>query len=101
MSDQTTGSAWSMPAATDPDGIRQQLRDYVRMNFLFDGQGVEPDDATSLIGFGIVDSTGIVELALFIEDAWGLVVDKADLVPDNFDSINAMTTYVVGRLTPR
>ncbi|HEV7125895.1 MAG TPA: acyl carrier protein [Ktedonobacterales bacterium] len=98
MSDPITSTTAGMPAATDPAGIRQQIRDYVRMNFLFDGLGVEVDDTTSLIEYGIVDTTGIVELALFVEDVWGLTVEKADLTPENFDSIDALTAYVTHRL---
>lgn len=88
------GSGGAMPPATDLPGIKRQIHEFVAMNFLFDGSDRSFDDDTSLVEQGIVDPTGFLELALFVEDAWGVTVAEADLGPDNFDSVAALANYV-------
>jgi acyl carrier protein len=78
--------------------IHEQVRDFISVNFLFDGDARQIDDEVSLIEQGIVDSTGVLELVLFVEETYGLSVDHADLVPENFDSVNALVGYVERRL---
>ena len=98
MSDYVTGiSAGSMPAS-DLEGIRRQIREFIQMNFLFDGVPADLDDASSLVEQGIVDDTGVLEIVLFVEDAWGLTVDPQDLRPEHFDSVNALAEYVFQHL---
>jgi acyl carrier protein len=48
----------------------------------------------SLIESGIVDSLGILRLVAFIEENFSVVVDDIDVVPENFDTINAMNSLV-------
>jgi acyl carrier protein len=98
MGDEIAGTPAGIVAANDPDSIRDLIREYVRVNFLFDGSNLVPDDTTSFTAEGIVDETGFLELALFVEDTWGLMVDPADLLPENFDSVHALAGYVMRRL---
>ena len=77
----------------DVDVIREQVRDFLTVNFLFGANGQIDDDA-SLLEQGVMDPTGVLELVLFIEEAYDIAVDEADLQPENFDSINRVTHYV-------
>ena len=77
-------------------GVRDQLRDYVIGNFLF-GSGDIDDDA-SLIREGILDSTGVLEIVLLMEETFGIPVGENEVVPENFDSINAMVAFVEQKL---
>ncbi len=74
--------------------IRQQIHEYVAMNFLFDGSATRLDDDASLSALNVLDQTGVLELALFIEETYGVQVDEADVTPENFDSVNAIAGYV-------
>lgn len=76
--------------------VRQQIHDYIHTNFLF-GTG-ELDDGASLIDEGVLDSTGVLEMVLFVEETLGLQVPDADVRPEHFGSVDALTTYVVLRL---
>jgi acyl carrier protein len=59
------------------------------------GSGGAPfTDADSLLDLHIVDSTGILELILFLEETFGIQVQDADMVPENLDSLNAIEAYV-------
>jgi acyl carrier protein len=69
------------------------------MNFMYDGGPTRLDDNASLVEEGIVDPTGVLELVLWIEEAYGVQIAESDLGPDNFDSINAIATYIARRLS--
>ncbi len=81
------------------DTIRATVRKFVIENFLYDGLTHDLGDDASLLESGVVDATGVLELMLFVEDAYGLQVDEADLAPENFDSINSITNYIARQLT--
>jgi acyl carrier protein len=78
--------------------IRQQIHEYVAMNFLFDGSASTLADDMPLVEDSILDQTGVLELVLFIEETYGIQVDDADLTPENFDSVNAIAQYIYLRL---
>lgn len=81
--------------------IRAQIHDHLVGNFLFDGADVK-DDA-SLMDEGILDSTGVLEMVLFVEETFGIAVSEDDVAPENFDSINALVAFVMfkGLLIPQ
>jgi len=77
--------------------IQAQIRDYIAQNLLFSDDGFGYEDDASFLEEGIVDSVGIMELVLFIEEDIGLSVDDEDLTPDNFDSVNKLANYIKRR----
>lgn len=72
--------------------VRDSIRAFIIANFLFDNGDVA-DDA-SLMGEGIVDSTGVLELVMFVEEDLGVVVADDEVLPANFDSIDNLVAYV-------
>ncbi len=75
-----------------------KIRDYIRDNFLF-GNSTQIGDDGSLLDAGIIDSTGAMELVSFLETEFGLEVNDTDLVPENLDSITAITSFVTRKLS--
>ncbi len=74
--------------------VRTQVRQFVTSNFyLADPDGF--DDTTSLIGSGIIDSTGVLELVTFVENEYQIAVPDDDMIPSNFDSIEALVGFVL------
>ncbi|MBX3727253.1 MAG: acyl carrier protein [Xanthomonadales bacterium] len=55
-------------------------------------------DDTSLVRGGLVDSTGILELIMFLETTLGIKVPPEDMTPDNFDTVLAIDAYVGRRM---
>ena len=73
--------------------IKSQVRSYIYEAFLFGaGNGVE-DDA-SLLARGVLDSTGVLELILFLEQQFGIQVEDAEMLPENLDSIVSIERFV-------
>ena len=74
--------------------IQTQVRGFIEDNFLFREDRSSLSDTESLLEAGLIDSTGILELVAFLEERFKIDVADADLVPANFDSINAIVAYV-------
>ena len=74
--------------------IREVLRAYVLENCLFTDDGSKLNDADSFLKTGILDSTGILEIILFVEETCGFDVAEDEMTPDNLDSIDRLVTYV-------
>lgn len=71
----------------------ERIRWFLADRFLFDGNA--PIDPTgSLMEAGILDSTGAMELVLFLEEEFGIRVADSELVPENLDSIEKLAAYV-------
>lgn len=69
------------------------VRGFVVENFLFgDGEVLKED--TSFMEEGIIDSTGILELVFFLEETFGISVEDTELIPENFDSLSRISSYV-------
>jgi acyl carrier protein len=73
---------------------RQQIKTFVLQNFLFSDDEGAVGDTDSLIRGGVIDSTGIHELVLFLEESFAIRVASEEMTPANFDSIVAVDAFV-------
>ncbi len=74
--------------------IEQKLRDYILENYLFTSDQSALVNNDSFLEKGILDSTGILEMIYFIEDEYGIKVEDEEMVPENLDSVDKITTYI-------
>jgi acyl carrier protein len=75
------------------DPVKTNLRAFVAKNFyLADPSSF--DDTSSFLDRGIIDSTGVLELVAFVEGEYGLSIADDEIVPTNFDSIDALAGFV-------
>lgn len=74
--------------------IKNRIRDFIIANCLFGDTSFELSDDTALLDAGIIDSTGVIELVLFVSDEFGLEVPPEDMLPENFNSIARLAGYV-------
>jgi acyl carrier protein len=51
-------------------------------------------DDTSLIDSGVVDSTGMLDVILFIEDEFAIQVTDRETTPQNLESITRIAAFV-------
>lgn len=72
----------------------EQIRGYIAQNLMFGEENTQLDPDASLLDMGIVDSVAVMELVLYVEEHFGLSVADDEIVPDNFDSIAKLATYV-------
>lgn len=76
------------------DKLHDQVRAFILENYLFtsDTAALGLDD--SLLGRGIVDSTGMLEIIFFIEEQLGVKVKDEEMIPDNLDSVSRIAAFV-------
>jgi acyl carrier protein len=79
-----------------PDEIIEKLNAYIAAEILKQpGWLIDPDEA--LISSGLVDSFHLVDLALFVEDSFGVHIDDFELNAETFDSLNELTNLIKQR----
>ncbi|MDZ7619135.1 MAG: acyl carrier protein, partial [Patescibacteria group bacterium] len=73
--------------------LATNLRQFITDNFLF-GAEVAFEDADSLIGAGVIDSTGVLELIAHLESEYHIMIDDTELTPENLDSISNLVRFI-------
>jgi acyl carrier protein len=74
--------------------IKTPIRNYILDNFLFTDDQAALTDSASFLEEGIVDSTGVLELVMFVEEEFHVSVDDEEIIPENFDSVLGLTRYI-------
>ena len=70
------------------------IRRYIVENFLFSDDETQVQDDLSFLEEGIVDSTGVLELVMFVEETFDIQVEDQEIIPENFDSVDQLARYV-------
>ena len=73
------------------------VNDYISRELVPDAALLPLTNETSLLDSGILDSLSLLRLVVFLEERFGIGVGDADLLPDNFASVNAICAYVRAR----
>lgn len=77
--------------------VAQQVRGFIVENFLF-GQDTGFKDNDSFLEGGIIDSTGVLQLIACLQETYGIVVEDEEVTPENMDTLNNVTAYVLRKL---
>lgn len=72
----------------------QEIRDFFLSELKDNGFHEKIDGEISLIDSGILDSLGILVTISFLEEKYGIVIDKNDLTPNRLDSVNAIALFI-------
>jgi len=70
-----------------------EIRSFVIETFLF-GDPERLTDTTPLLESHIVDSTGILEIVMFLEDRYGIRIEDNELTPENLNSIERIVSLL-------
>ncbi|MCC7329879.1 MAG: acyl carrier protein [Gammaproteobacteria bacterium] len=79
------------------DSLHETIRAYILENYLFTDDASALGFADSLVGRGIVDSTGMLEIILFVEERFDLKVKDEEMISENFDSVGRIAEFVKAR----
>lgn len=74
--------------------IEEKIRNFLIENFVLSEQLDELGFDESFLENGVVDSTGILELVFFVEDQFGIQIDTSEVLPENFDSVHCLASYI-------
>ena len=58
-------------------------------------RNIKPDEA--LISSGLIDSFSLVDMALLVEDTYGVRIDDSELNADTFDTLTQLAELIKSR----
>lgn len=94
-----TGTKLScMGGGPDDMDFETEIRNFLAENFFVAADPVALPATVSLTQGGTIDSMGVLELIMFIEQTWGFSIPDQDTIPENLDTIERITAYVKQRL---
>lgn len=70
---------------------KQMIRNF--LSELLD-RNVKVGDNDSLLDAGLLDSLTMVQLLVFIEEQFKTTLDNDELIPENFETINAIASFL-------
>ncbi len=76
------------------DDLTKVILDYVKREYIEEGDDREVGLDTPLISGGIVDSFSMVSLKRFVEKKYGIQIPDADATPAAFDSVRKIAELV-------
>jgi acyl carrier protein len=79
--------------------IEREIRSFLITNYLF-GRADALRDDQSLLG-DVIDSTGAIELVAFLQERFAITVEDEEVVPENFDSLKSVVSYVERKLVEK
>jgi len=74
------------------DELEKFLLTEIAIDFDPDKKSLSPDE--NLISSGIIDSMGILKLTAFMEKKFGIKIGNEEIIPENFQTLNALTEFV-------
>ncbi|MBA3914321.1 MAG: acyl carrier protein [Acidobacteriales bacterium] len=78
-------------------GAKQQIRQFV-LDYA-KGRGIDQvADDELLFKNDVMDSLGVFRMIAFLEEAFPITIEDTDMVPENFQSIDAVDSFVAGKL---
>ena len=78
--------------------LNERIRNFIVEKFpLARKRGINFQD--NLLESGILDSLGILDLVAFVEQNFGIVLTDDELVPEHFQSIDRLTTFIQSKST--
>jgi len=83
---------------TEIQGI---MKKFIQDTFLDRTPNKTLNNEQSLFENGVIDSTGVLEMVAFIEKKFVFRVEDEELVPNNLDSINKLTSYIKLKLADK
>ena len=75
--------------------LRSEIRQFVLDDLLMGDTASMLDDGESFLETGTIDSSGVLEVVMFLEHTFQLEVQDRELVPENLDSVNRLVQFVM------
>jgi acyl carrier protein len=87
----------SQTGSYSPTEIVDRTRTWVRENFLYMRPDWKFGDDDPLLGAGVIDSIGVIELVEFLQSAFQVKVADDEIVEQNLGTLNAIGRFVSGK----
>ena len=77
------------------EGLKREVRQFLAGKLHRKVEGVGDHD--SLLESGVIDSMAVLEIVGHIEQQYGVTVSDDDMMPENFDTIEAIAAFIASR----
>jgi acyl carrier protein len=77
--------------------VESAINDYISSEIIQDPAQLPLSNETPLLEQGILDSLSLLQLVVFLEERFNIRVDEADLLPENFASVDTICAYLRAR----
>ena len=74
--------------------MEKVINDYISRELVPDPALLPLANDTLLLDSGILDSLGLLRIVVFLEERFGITMGDADLLPENFATVNAISAYL-------
>jgi acyl carrier protein len=78
--------------------VLSRVRDYVTENFLYVRPQFQLGDDDRLLGNGVIDSMGIIELTEFLGTEFGIEVADTEITEANLGTLRSIARYVDSKM---
>ncbi len=78
--------------------IETEIRAFLAESLLFREDPNELGGDESMLQAGMIDSTGVLELVMFLESHFDITIHDDEVVPANLDTLNALVAFVARKL---
>jgi acyl carrier protein len=80
----------------DPIIIKEKVKNYVLQAVYAEKEKIK--DNSLIFKEGYFDSMGFMVLISYLEEEFGIKTNDADLLEENFESINAISEFVIRKI---
>ena len=77
------------------DIVSAKIREFIAGHFPL---ARKVSDEDRLLGSGVLDSLGILEVVTFIEREFGITIADEELTPENFQSVSRLAAFVKNKM---
>lgn len=77
----------------EPSTLKEKVKSYITSAVHVDSSKIKDD--TMIFKEGYFDSMGFITLITFLEDEFKIRTSDSDLLEENFESIDAITEFVI------
>ncbi len=81
--------------------VENIVNSYISREIVQDQAQLPLSNETPLLEDGVLDSLSLLQLVVFLEERFKITVDEADLLPENFASVNTICAYLRARESGR
>jgi acyl carrier protein len=75
--------------------IKANIRQFIINNFLLGDESKMVSDNVSFMESSIINSTGILEVIMFLEENYNIKVEENELIPENLDSVDNAAAFII------
>lgn len=71
--------------------MEKEIKKFIKETFMYED---EIKNDSSLLDNGVMDSTGAIELVLFLEETYGVTIEDDEILPENLDSVDNIIKFI-------